>query len=196
MTWTVGVVVALLLVTSVVAVTLPASTRAGRTPAYVAVGLLAVLALLAAVADRVTTPDDLLGRLLVIELFVVAVAGGGPVTATVLWLVEDGNGRTHSLVRAGDVLRGGAWIGALERCAVYAAVAAGWPEGLAVVLALKGLGRYSELRASGPSHPPSPAGPGAGEVATGGVAERFLIGSFTSILWAVGCAGAYLVLAG
>ena len=44
------------------------------------------------------------------------------------------------------MLRGGAWIGGLERAAVFAALASGWPEGLAVVLALKGLGRYSELR--------------------------------------------------
>ena len=54
-------------------------------------------------------------------------------------------GRT-AMDRAGEVLRGGAWIGAFERCAVFAALVAGWPEGLAVVLALKGLGRYSELR--------------------------------------------------
>ena len=46
---------------------------------------------------------------------------------------------------AGEVLRGGAWIGALERAAVFASVVAGWPEGVAIVLGLKGLGRYPEL---------------------------------------------------
>ena len=80
--------------------------------------------------------------------------------------------------RAGEVLRGGAWIGALERAAVFATLVAGWPEGLAVVLALKGLGRYPELRTETP-----------------GAAERFIIGTFTSVLWAVACAGAVLTMA-
>jgi hypothetical protein len=69
---------------------------------------------------------------------------------------------------------------------VFATLAAGWPEGLAVVLALKGLGRYSELRGG-------TAG-AAGLPATGGVAERFIIGTFSSVLWACAVAGAYLVL--
>jgi hypothetical protein len=55
----------------------------------------------------------------------------------------------------------------------------GWPEGIAVVLGLKGLGRYSELKAEGPSAAP----------AQGGVAERFIIGTFCSVSWAVACAG-------
>jgi hypothetical protein len=48
------------------------------------------------------------------------------------------------------------------------------------------LGRYNELRADSAD----------GTVADrGGVAERFLIGSFTSLLWAVACAGAFIGLA-
>ena len=78
------------------------------------------------------------------------------------------------------MLRGGAWIGALERLAVFAGLAAGWPEGLAVALALKGLGRYPELR---------------DRDAARGAAERFIIGTFTSVLWAAACAGGR-VLAG
>jgi hypothetical protein len=74
--------------------------------------------------------------------------------------------------RASTVLRGGAWIGALERLGVYAALVAGWAPGLAVVLAVKGLGRYPELRNQEDT----------------GVAERFIIGTFTSVLWAVACA--------
>lgn len=90
--------------------------------------------------------------------------------------------------RAGEVLRGGAWIGAFERVAVFASLTSGWPEGLAVVLALKGLGRYSELRGSAL---------GADGVATSsGVAERFIIGTFASVLWACACAGTYLTLIG
>jgi hypothetical protein len=78
-----------------------------------------------------------------------------------------------TLDSAGDVLRGGAWIGALERAAIFASLATGQPGGVAVVLALKGLGRYPELRNQ--------------EVT--GAAERFIIGTFTSVLWAAACAG-------
>jgi hypothetical protein len=73
------------------------------------------------------------------------------------------------------VLRGGVWIGALERAAVAGCLLAGVAEGVAVVLAIKGLGRYPELRA-----------PGA--------AERFIIGTFTSLLWAGAAAGVALLI--
>lgn len=69
------------------------------------------------------------------------------------------------------VLRGGAWIGLLERLAVVSTLLAAWPEGLAVVLAVKGLARYSELKRPN------------------GAAERFIIGTFCSVLWASACAG-------
>jgi hypothetical protein len=118
---------------------------------------------------------------LLVLLFAVAVAGGGPVTAAVLRLADAGAGGRRRSAHAEQVLRGGAWIGTFERAAVFAALAAGWPEGLAVVLALKGLGRYSELRSDAPV-------PGAG-AEVGGVAERFIIGTFASVLWAVACAG-------
>jgi hypothetical protein len=100
---------------------------------------------------------------------VLAVAGGGLATTQVFSLVEE----PDRMRRAGSVLRGGAWIGALERLAVYVALVAGWAPGLAIVLAVKGLGRYPELRNQEDT----------------GVAERFIIGTFTSVLWAVGCAG-------
>ena len=82
------------------------------------------------------------------------------------------------LESAGELLRGGAWIGALERGAVAASLVVGWPEGMAVVLALKGLGRYPELRNAG----------------TGAVAERFIIGTFTSVLWAAACAAVVVLV--
>jgi hypothetical protein len=107
-----------------------------------------------------------------------AVSGGGPLTTSVLSLVDRGNTRAHSTQQAGEVLRGGALIGALERGAIYAALVAGWPEGLAIVLAIKGLARYPELRS--PDQPAS--------VTPQTVAERFIIGTFTSVLWSVTCA--------
>ncbi len=108
-----------------------------------------------------------------------AVFGGGPLTTSVLALVDRTTSQGMSTQQAGEVLRGGALIGALERGAIYATVVAGWPEGLAVVLAIKGLARYPELR--GPDQ-------GAG-VPEHAVAERFIIGTFVSVLWAVTCAG-------
>jgi hypothetical protein len=98
-----------------------------------------------------------------------AVTGGGLVTTQVFAFVED----PDKVRDAGAVLRGGAWIGALERLGVYVALVAGWAPGLAIVLAVKGLGRYPELRSQEDT----------------GVAERFIIGTFTSVLWAVACAG-------
>lgn len=75
------------------------------------------------------------------------------------------------------VLRGGTWIGVLERLAVTGSLLVGMPEGVAIVVAVKGLGRYPELREN----------PGA--------SERFVIGTLASLLWSavVGLAAAQLV---
>ncbi|WP_461170485.1 hypothetical protein [Arthrobacter sp. Z1-15] len=72
----------------------------------------------------------------------------------------------------GSVLRGGLVIGVLERLAVAASVLASEPVAIAYVVAIKGLGRYAELK-------DTPA-----------AAERFIIGTLTSMLWAVGVAAA------
>lgn len=96
-------------------------------------------------------------------------------------------GRRHR-ARAGDGpdgdrararLRGGTWIGVLERLAVTGTLLAGEPGGVAVVVAVKGLGRYPELRAGD-----DPA-----------VSERFVIGTLTSLVWAaaVGVLGRWLL---
>lgn len=75
-----------------------------------------------------------------------------------------------SSAEPGTVLRGGAWIGYLERAAVAATLLAGWPEGVALVLAVKGVGRYAELRETN-------------------APEAFIIGTLTSLLWAAAAAG-------
>jgi hypothetical protein len=111
-------------------------------------------------------------------LGVLAVAGGGLVTTAVFHQVDrrDDAARgddSESVEAASEILRGGAWIGVLERAAVYAAIVSGWPEGIAVVLAVKGLARYPELQAG----------------AASAAAERFIIGTFVSTLFACGCAG-------
>jgi hypothetical protein len=107
-----------------------------------------------------------------------SMAAGGPVTKAVLRLADPGSPQTPTGPAQPNLLTGGAWIGALERIAVTTALLAGWPEGLALVLAVKGLGRYPELRSA--DQP--------------GTAERFIIGTFTSVLWASACAGVGLAL--
>lgn len=67
------------------------------------------------------------------------------------------------------VLRGGTWIGLLERLATTGALLALQPGLLAVVVAVKGLGRWSDLR-------DNPA-----------VTERFIIGTLASLTWAGAC---------
>lgn len=66
-----------------------------------------------------------------------------------------------------DILRGGAWLGVLERLAITGALLAGYPYGIAIVVAIKGLGRYAELRDQ--------------PVAS----ERFVVGTLASLIWSV-----------
>jgi hypothetical protein len=110
--------------------------------------------------------------LLTVVAGLAAVTGGGLVTTQVFALV-DRDARDSRVRHGGEILRGGAWIGALERLGVYVALVAGWAPGLAIVLAVKGLGRYPELRNQEDT----------------GAAERFIIGTFTSVLWAAACVG-------
>ena len=157
-------------------------TKAGRTIwPPVSLALLAAAAVVAAVADDLAD-----GRVAVTVLVAVtgllAVVGGGPVTTRIFAFVDSseraeaahGDASLDQPGGAGDVLRGGAWIGALERLAVFAGLAAGFPEGVAIVLALKGVGRFPDLRQ---------------DQGHGGTTERFIIGTFTSVLWAAACAG-------
>ena len=76
------------------------------------------------------------------------------------------------------VLRGGLVIGILERTGVALAILLNEPVAIAYVVAIKGLGRYAELKE------------------TPAAAERFIIGTLTSLLWACAVAGltaAYLL---
>jgi hypothetical protein len=108
---------------------------------------------------------------------VAAVAGGGPVATAVLRVADPAAAGVGGGPQDPEILRGGAWIGILERAAVAATILAGSAEGLVVVLAVKGLGRYAELR--------SPA-----------AAERFILGTLASALWAASCVGVAMLLQG
>jgi hypothetical protein len=71
-----------------------------------------------------------------------------------------------NLGEGAGVLRGGLVIGLLERAAVVVAVLTDQPVAIAYVVAIKGLGRYPELK-------DTPA-----------ASERFIIGTLASLLWA------------
>jgi hypothetical protein len=104
-----------------------------------------------------------------------ALTGGGPVATAVLAAADPRAVGVAGGPQDPEILRGGAWIGALERAVVAGSLLAGSPDGLVVVAAVKGLGRYAELRA--------PA-----------AAERFIVGTLASGLWAAACVGVALLL--
>jgi len=104
------------------------------------------------------------------------VLAGSAVTGTVLgFVMRDDVTHGGILVRSADeparerpqpeVLRGGAAIGFLERFAIVGAVLVGHLEIVAAVIAIKGLGRFTEL-----------------DTAT--ARERFIVGTLTSSCWA------------
>lgn len=86
------------------------------------------------------------------------------------------NAEPPALHGKAGVLRGGLVIGILERAAVVLAILAGQPVAIAYVVAIKGLGRYPELKQA----------PEA--------SERFIIGTLASMLWAAAIAALAKVL--
>lgn len=97
---------------------------------------------------------------------VLALAGGGAVALGIHGgiLVSDETQRPS----AREILRGGATIGYLERLAIIGAALAGQFAAVAVIVAVKGLGRFSELENSA-------------------ARERFIIGTLVSLIWAAAC---------
>lgn len=112
----------------------------------------------------------------VVTALAVSTSVGIPVVAGVLrWVEPEGS--------APGVLRGGTWIGVLERLALTGSVLAGHPEAVAVIVAVKGLGRYPELRAAKAEHRAK-------------ATERFIIGTLASYIWAgiCGVVGSFFLL--
>lgn len=116
-----------------------------------------------------------------------AAVGGSPMTRRVLEIATHGRvpegdnggimlrpaavpGIVPDDAPAREVLRGGTTIGYLERLGVALAIVVGFPEAIAVVVAIKGIGRFSELAAAE-------------------ARERFIIGTLASLLWACVVAG-------
>jgi hypothetical protein len=165
-----------------------------RDPTVALAALAAVLVALAAIAAAVAAPCHgwRRGAALVLAVAAATTAGSDVVRGTFrvirgeLIAPRRHHRRPVDDVGVGDdapgsVLRGGAWVGYFERAAISATLLAGWPEGMALVLAVKGVGRYPELRGpeSVQSHAP----------------ETFIIGTLASVLWAAACAGVAVLLA-
>ena len=123
----------------------------------------------------------ILAVLLSLACVSLAVIGGGPAATAGLRLATQGsvpNGEHGGILVATEpreVLRGGLAIGLLERLAVAGTIVAGFPAAIAVIVAVKGVGRFTELDAAE-------------------ARERFIIGSFVSLIWASASA-AVVVLA-
>ena len=148
----------------------PGWTRVGRViwPPFSTAVLLAALAIAGGAPD-VAFADNARTAVAVALAGSLAVVGGGPVTTLIFRLVD---GRWPDPPDPPG--RGGLWIGVLERLAVFVSLVAAFPAGVAIALAVKAVGRYPHLRT-----------PAAG--------NRFVIGTFASVLWATACAGVILL---
>jgi hypothetical protein len=132
--------------------------------------------------------------LLTLGLVALATTGGGPLVSFVLRVIvkspqkagkhggillpadeldeRDGHEEKKRGTKAGhEVLRGGATIGYFERFAVVGAVLVGQPAAVAIIVAVKGLGRFTELDSAA-------------------ARERFIVGTLGSLIWAATCATA------
>ena len=156
-------------------------------PLIALIALLPVGLAVVVIAFQLTipAPAHVLNVLAAFTFAALAVFAGGPLTALVLKRATRGqkDGEFGGILvkekgerSTREVLRGGSAIGYLERTAIVAAIVVGHPEVIAAVIAIKGLGRFSELD-------------------NAEARERFIIGTLTSFLWAAACA-AVIVLPG
>lgn len=148
--------------------------RPANLPLSVAAGLV-LLCLIVVIIVPQNVPT-LFGVVLAVLGVAVAVVGGDPMTRRILTIATRGQVRegtaggilvfeSRADADPQEVMRGGTVIGYLERLSVVMALVAGFPEAIAVVVAVKGIGRFSELA--------SPA-----------ARERFIVGTLASLLWA------------
>ena len=160
--------------------------RPATIPLVIASGLI-VLALIVVVVAPFNVPL-IMGLIVALLGTTLGVLGGNPVTRRILEIATHGRVRdganggiildaeaagvaepqatvTEADVASREVMRGGTTIGYLERLAVVISLIAGFPEAIAIVVAVKGVGRFSELAAAE-------------------ARERFIIGTLSSLLWA------------
>ncbi|MGN6125530.1 MAG: hypothetical protein ACTHON_03115 [Humibacter sp.] len=127
-------------------------------------------------------PFPAVSALLGLAVLALSVLGGGPAVLFVLAVASRDTVREglhggivierEDAPASGEVLRGGTVIGIFERIATTGSIMAGFPEAIAVVVAIKSVGRFTEL-----------------DVAE--VRERFIIGTLVSLVWAAACGGLF-----
>ena len=177
---------AVLFVLGALAITIVA--RRIHQPLLALVAVLPVIGAIVVIVFDLHVPSQVhaLNVLLALGFAGLGVAAGSPLTSLVLERASRGqatDGKFGGILvkekgerSAREVLRGGAAIGYLERAAIIAGIVVGHPEVVAAVIAIKGLGRFSELDSAE-------------------ARERFIIGTLTSMIWAAACA-AIIVLPG
>ena len=164
------------------------SVRKPTTPPMVVASALVAAALVTVVVARTTSMSMLATVPLTALGIAAATIGGNPFTRRALDIAtgkrvretEDGGilivaAHDADPEHARTLMRGGTVIGYLERIAMVIAITVGFPEAIAAIIAIKGIGRFPEL-----------AEPEA--------RERFIIGTVASLLWA-GAIGAIIRLA-
>lgn len=176
-----------------------AATRPGLHWLVVPAAVPVVMAVASGIFGVVTTPHPLIAIAVGAGLGLTGIVGGNPFVVLLLGtatgrtghprlgahggiIVPDASapgamtpGATAVLPVEREILRGGTTIGYLERFALIGAVLAGQSAAVAVIVAVKGLGRFSELE---------------NEQAR----ERFIIGTLASLIWAATCTAAILTL--
>jgi hypothetical protein len=136
----------------------------------------------------IPAPDHFLLALAGLTAAVLGIVAGNPITVAMLDYADARSGAKPSIVGAHggimitdraigadgqrEVLRGGTTIGYLERLVIVAAIALGHWQIVALLVAIKGLGRFSELD-------------------TPETRERFIIGTLVSFIWAGACAALF-----
>lgn len=151
------------------------------TSAFVPVALALILG-----STQNPLPSDLSGLVILMSVAMIALAtvAGSPLVAYVLSLASYPATRgIHGGILVSDadsplpqreILRGGTTIGYLERFAFIGSIMVGQPGAIAVIIAIKGLGRFSELE-------------------NAAARERFIIGTLVSLVWAGLCTAALLL---
>jgi hypothetical protein len=175
------VVLLVVLVLSLVGLRRPSTVLAAVGGALVAAALTVVVVLPPAATPLLGVPITVLG-------FAAATLGGNPFTRRALDIAagnrvretEDGGivilaSHDADPAHARTLMRGGTVIGYLERICTVVAIAVGFPEAIAAIIAVKGIGRFPEL-------------------AEAEARERFIIGTLASLLWA-GAVGTVIRLA-
>lgn len=110
--------------------------------------------------------------LFTVGLVALATAGGGPLVAFMFEVITYQERKRGKKSKAEpEMLRGGATIGYLERFGLIGAVLIGQPAAVAIIVAVKGLGRFTELDSAA-------------------ARERFIVGTLGSLIWAATCATA------